>query len=775
MRTVFFLLLFSFSISAQALNIEQEQLYLAHTGSYFLQAKEKPLEINHVLQEQTQKRFQPWNRRIGIIGISFDTAWFKVQLENNSAKALKRILQVSLSNHITHAWVHQEGREPVKLDLWREGSWEQLYQITLEPNQKIDLYASSAAPHGAGFILELILSSEEEYWEDQLATQILITLYYGALFALAAYNLFLFFSLRDISYLFYVGTTLSLGVYLGSISGLGMAYLWEPMQNPFIGFSSGAFTASLIVLFSTELLHTKTHCPRWHRVNIVYASFNFLLFLLLFIFPLHYISDTIFIWGEFLPVVLIGNCLLCYKYIKRPVVFFFLGWIGFLIAHTLMNLMLVGYPLVDLTITEGSFFQMFFCLVELIIFSIALADRINSLSKEKIIAQKNLVEAGKSYALELEGKVKERTLELKEANDTKDKFFSIISHDLRGPIGSLSVIFNDVLKSASDLEEDLFIAAQRTTKSTSQMLNNLLDWAHSQSGHLEVQPTYFDLNQPIEEVVNFLEPQAAQKHITLKMRLGQRLPVHADISMVTTVIRNLLSNAVKFTPEKGTIEIGAQEKDGQAHVSIKDNGRGIEKKILDRLFKIDEKVASSPDTANNIGSGLGLILCQEFVTKNGGHIGVDSTLGQGSNFWFQLPRVEAKAQETLAENIDFSGLKVLIADDNALHRETTANTLLKFSIYFDVAENGLEAVEKAKAKDYDFIFMDIDMPILNGIEATEQLQQQPNFKSIIIALSSYQQHELHSRIDSVNFASFLQKPLEKLKLIDTLTKLLHNP
>jgi len=325
-----------------------------------------------------------------------------------------------------------------------------------------------------------------------------------------------------------------------------------------------------------------------------------------------------------------------------------------------------------------------------------------------------------------------------------------------------------MVESADDLGEDLFKATQKATKNTSQLLNDLLAWAHSQSGHLEVNPTYLDMRGPITNMVEFLEPQAKQKQILLKTNFKNNIYVHADESMITTAFRNILSNAIKFTPENGFIEIALEEQNGEAIISVKDNGRGMEPTVVERLFKLGEKVVSSPDTANNVGSGLGLVLCQEFIQKNGGQIGAESELGKGSKFWFRIPIVEAKPEDNKTVIMDMSHLRVLIADDNVLHQETTANTLSKFSIPCDIAEDGKDAVEKAMAKDYNIIFMDIDMPRLNGIKATNQLQQQPNFKSIVVALSSYGQKDLQDRLEGVTFAAFLQKPLEVGRLTEVL-------
>lgn len=230
---------------------------------------------------------------------------------------------------------------------------------------------------------------------------------------------------------------------------------------------------------------------------------------------------------------------------------------------------------------------------------------------------------------------------LHEANFTKDRFFSIIAHDLRSPFTSIlgfSRLLNEEYDDFSNDERKMMIKQiLSSTETTFQLLDNLLSWAKSQLGHTIFNPEYFDIEAVILEAINLAVPQARIKGISIKVLMIEKAKVFADANMIRTVIRNLLSNAVKFSYEGNMITIEASRVKEKIKISISDTGTGIEPKTLKSLFNIEDKVSSSKGTANEKGTGLGLILCKDFVEKNGGEISVESKLGKGSTFSFTVP------------------------------------------------------------------------------------------------------------------------------------------
>ncbi|MCK5103201.1 MAG: hybrid sensor histidine kinase/response regulator [Cyclobacteriaceae bacterium] len=230
---------------------------------------------------------------------------------------------------------------------------------------------------------------------------------------------------------------------------------------------------------------------------------------------------------------------------------------------------------------------------------------------------------------------------LKELNATKDKFFSIIAHDLKNPFSSLLGISkmltqdlrNMTMKELQESSDVMYSSAQNLYK----LLENLLDWSRLQSGLFEIKPQSFNVRELVTHGIVLFSTSAEQKRISIKNNINKLHEVYADPEMIDTVIRNLISNSIKFTKPGGLITIASAKKNGSIEIIVKDNGVGISTNIKKNLFKIDSKV-SMPGTENEPGSGLGLMLCKDLVKINKGKISVKSKHGKGSEFIITLPK-----------------------------------------------------------------------------------------------------------------------------------------
>ena len=230
--------------------------------------------------------------------------------------------------------------------------------------------------------------------------------------------------------------------------------------------------------------------------------------------------------------------------------------------------------------------------------------------------------------------------ELKKLNATKDKFFAIIAHDLKNPLSSfmsssglLSYHFSRL-----DEEEKLNLANSiyESGKRLRTLLENLLEWSMTQTGGMTVTPKELPLNELVNSNISLFELRANDKKIRLENKIQENINIFADENMALSVIRNLISNAIKFTPEKGNIYINAEVKNNFAEISVIDNGVGIKDEVMKKLFRLEDK-HSSEGTNKEKGTGLGLILCKEFVEKNGGDIKVKSKENEGTKITFTLP------------------------------------------------------------------------------------------------------------------------------------------
>ncbi len=225
-------------------------------------------------------------------------------------------------------------------------------------------------------------------------------------------------------------------------------------------------------------------------------------------------------------------------------------------------------------------------------------------------------------------------------NATKDKFFSIIAHDLKNPFTSIlgfsEMLLSNYEKLAEEKKRQYIEIIYNSAMNVYKLLENLLEWARTQTGTINFEPELFDMNALFDSNIELIQDKISEKNIKVEKNLPDKTEVFADKNMINTVIRNLLTNAVKFT-EKGKISIQIKLLDNCYECSISDTGTGIPQQKLQTIFSV-AKSKSSPGTRGETGTGLGLILCKEFVEKNGGEIWAESAEGQGSTFFFTVPK-----------------------------------------------------------------------------------------------------------------------------------------
>jgi signal transduction histidine kinase len=241
-------------------------------------------------------------------------------------------------------------------------------------------------------------------------------------------------------------------------------------------------------------------------------------------------------------------------------------------------------------------------------------------------------------------KLKSIEKELREANATKDRFFSLISHDIKNPLINL-VYGNEIILEHLDVYDKDKIRhfteeMLASSKHLLELLKELLTWAKFQRGKMEFAPKSLELKYVISSDVELLAKVADQKGISLKNRVADDVMAIIDYHMIRTVGRNLINNAIKFTAPGGEVVISANDSGRFVEVSVSDTGVGMTPEKMARLFKIAEEGISTKGTSGEKGTGLGLILCKEFVEKHGGKIWVESAEGNGSTFKFTLPKDE---------------------------------------------------------------------------------------------------------------------------------------
>jgi len=230
--------------------------------------------------------------------------------------------------------------------------------------------------------------------------------------------------------------------------------------------------------------------------------------------------------------------------------------------------------------------------------------------------------------------------EIELVNKEKDKFFSIIAHDLRSPFNAIvgfSQLLIEQVKSQDFAGIELYAGIiLRSAELALGLQSNLMEWAQSQTGRIEFSPTHFKTDELINEIALLFTDIASQKNISLDLELVHSTSIFADKAMIGTVLRNLISNSIKYTKPGGKITITAFERENDISIAVSDTGVGMPQTAIDNLFRID-KNQSTPGTQDELGTGLGLILCKEFVEIHGGQIEVESEINKGTTFLVSLP------------------------------------------------------------------------------------------------------------------------------------------
>lgn len=351
-----------------------------------------------------------------------------------------------------------------------------------------------------------------------------------------------------------------------------------------------------------------------------------------------------------------------------------------------------------------------------------------------------------------EEELKKSASELKELNEAKDRFISIISHDLRTPFSSILGFTDFLLSKDPDLNdekrEQYVRYIQESAQSMLGLVNSLLDYTRLQTGKIKFEPERINAKGVIDKSIQILSGAALQKNITLVSTLDKDFYIHADEGLMLQVVNNLISNAIKFTKNEGTIKVNAlvDIDRRQVQFSVEDNGVGMRKEDIAKLFKVDAKF-TTPGTAGEKGSGLGLSLVADIVRKHGGEIWVESQLGLGSRFFFTIP---------------IASTNILLVDDIKTDRLLYAKLIKNLVPQYKIieAENGKIALDLIKQNSPVLVISDHKMPVMTGYDLVKQLNiTDLRYKPPVIILSSDINEAVQSEYRELGVEYIFQKPV----------------
>ncbi len=377
------------------------------------------------------------------------------------------------------------------------------------------------------------------------------------------------------------------------------------------------------------------------------------------------------------------------------------------------------------------------------------------------------------------------------SNKAKSTFLSNMSHDIRTPMNAI-IGYTNLIKKEPGLPPKTKEYLDKIEASNNHLLaliNDILDMSRIESGKMELDPQKANIVKALGEVKDLFATQMETKGLKFAVTAQNVLNkiVMCDTPRLNRVLLNLISNAYKFTPEGGSVtvtltQVGGNEEKGSYELRVKDSGMGMTPEFAKKVFAAYER----DRTVSNIqGTGLGMSITKSIVELMGGTIDVETELGKGTEFIVKVdfpivdePEEVEVEQQTEDKEIDFSKIKLLLVEDNEVNREIASLILSEFGFGLDTAENGkvaYEKVAKSKPGDYDAILMDVQMPVMNGYEATKKIRELKNPKLAqipIIAMTANAFTEDIQAAKEAGMDSHIAKPLDIPKMIETLTEVL---
>lgn len=355
-----------------------------------------------------------------------------------------------------------------------------------------------------------------------------------------------------------------------------------------------------------------------------------------------------------------------------------------------------------------------------------------------------------------------------EANRAKSLFLAMMSHELRTPMnGVLGMAQLLLLEEQSPEHREYTETIQESGTILMELLDGLLDFAKIESGRLVLENRPFELHQAMQSPINLMRGRAVQKGLSLSLELDSKLPtfILGDEIRLRQMVLNLLSNAIKFTRQGEVLLRVTQTPAGLLSISVKDTGIGISSDALDHIFEPFHQ-ADSTITRQFGGTGLGLSIVASLAEMMGGTITADSIEDSGSTFTIVIPLQEEQSQppQKAAALPSRSHLHVLLVEDNTINQLVASRLLDSLGCKTTVAGNGLEALEKLKTTPFDLVLMDIQMPVMDGLEATKRIRAQQHLSLPVVGLTASAMHADRQACLHVGMQDVLLKPLQRTAL-----------
>jgi len=631
-----------------------------------------------------------------------------------------------------------------------------LFDLSFKPDQTQTVYLRLASE--GSIQAPVTLWSSTAYLEDQPVRLYVLGIIYGVLLGMVVYNLFIFLSVRDTSYLYYIFYIASFGLYQLSVNGAAVEYFWP--DNPWWANAATPFFIGCAGLFGSQFarsfLQTKTHSRWLDRLLIGLIAFGALVIGLSLMTSYALSLRLATILALTFTVVIFAAGILAWWRGLRVARYFIIAWSAFLLGGVVNTLMVLGLlPNVFLTMYASQIGSA----IEVALLSLALADRINAMREQQA---QTLYDAGQ--------KLEVLNQQLAHSNKLKDEFLATLTHELRTPMNG--VIGSLELMQTVDLDPELEQYQQTAAGSARDMMrmvNGILTLTELQAGKLKASPGSFSLRAVVEALRVQFDGNAASKSLDFKVEVLPTLPdrLHGDSAKLAQCLECLLDNAIKFTRVGGlALRVTGKPSTGNRlalSFAVIDTGIGFtdlgEATMYQRFFQLDGSM-----TREYGGLGVGLAICRQLVELLGGKLTHRSEPGRGSRFQldveFELPVVEAASTPIPSHDCVRApqDCTVLLVDDNSVNQLVMRGMLLKLGFRVRTADNGAAALDCLQREAFDAVLIDCQLPAHDGASLCCRIHALPgcaNLPVFMLALTA--DRELCSTGAAIDY---LNKPVK---------------
>lgn len=644
-----------------------------------------------------------------------------------------------------------------------------LFDLKLAPGKPLRVYLRLESQ--GSIQAPLTLWSPKAYMENLPGNVYVLGIIYGVLLVMLVYNLFIFVSVRDTSYLYYILYIASFGLYQVSVNGAGIEYFWPNSPwwanaaTPFLIGSASLFGCQ----FARSFLHTREHSPWVDRTLLALMAVGALVMLLAFSASYALSLRLATYLALAFVVVIFSAGILAWLRGMRVARYFIFAWTAFLLGGTINTLMVLGFlPNVFFTMYSGRIGSA----LEVGLLSLALADRINAMKEERT---RILQESSR--------KLEQLNLELANSNRLKDEFLATVTHELRTPmsgvIGSLELM--------QTVPMDVELAQYQKTATGSardmmRMVNDILALIELQAGKLYPRREPFSLRGLFDSLRAQYAPRAEAKGLRFDLQLDENLPdtLEGDAGKLAQTLGYLLDNAIKFTHQGGvSLRVdGQRQSDGVAlRVTVQDSGIGFETPADDALYQRFHQLDGSL-TREYGGLGIGLALCRQLTELLGGQLQHHSSPGRGSRFVLELNLGQpAQSFSVPPRRAGGQALRrpeqctVLVVEDNAINQLVIRGMLLKLGYRVRTADNGSEAIDLLRRESVDAVLLDCQMPIMDGFATCRAIRALPQGGELpVLAITAHSHSGDRERCLAAGMSDYLAKPVK----FEELQTLLHD-